>query len=353
MNEGNGKQVDPAATPRVSHDPGPPMTASLMARLFGVPLLIVTLIIGSAVVVVLLFGSISSEQERSVDDLLAVMDREPTGKVFDVALMPADKEIWQAGKELAARLQKKDAELSTEDLQKIVARLSALIARDLPRSASFREDRRGVLHFAIAALGATGEADSIAPLRKALHAEDWQTRREALKALGAAHKTVGARASAAEIASLLDDPEATVRTVAAFVLTFLASPQDEDVLAQLQRACARPGEDREVRWNAALTLARLGSSRSKDVLLAMLDRRYWAEGTPVRLEGGGGGPTEKPMPPGQVEAILRATVEAASNVQDADVRQAIEALGKDESLLVREAVRAALERLGKKTENLP
>ncbi len=353
MNEGNQGQVESTASPPASHDAGPPMSASLMARLFGVPLLIVTLIIGSAVVVVLLFGSISSEQERSVDDLLTAMEREPTGKVFDVALMPADKEIWQAGKELAARLQKKDSELSAEDMRKIVTRLSALIARDLPLSASFREDRRGVLHFAIAALGATGEPDSIAPLRKALHAEDWQTRREALKALGAAHRTAGAEASAAEVASLLEDPEPTVRTVAAFVLTFLASPQDEGVLAQLQRACDRPDEDREVRWNAALTLARLGSPRSKDVLIAMLDRRYWAEGAPVRLEGGGGAATEKPMPPGQVESILRATIEAASKVRDADVRQAIEALGKDESLLVREAVRAAMERMEQKAGNPP
>lgn len=352
MSEENHNQAGPAVTPPASHDPGPPMTASLMARLFGVPLLIVTLIIGSAVVVVLLFGSISSEQERSVDDLLTAMEREPTGKVFDVALMPADKEIWQAGKELAARLQKKDAELSAEDLRKIVTRLSALIARDLPMSASFREDRRGVLHFALAALGATGEPDSIAPLRKCLHAEDWQTRREALKALGSAHKTVGAEASVAEVASLLEDSEPTVRTVAAFVLTFLASPQDEGVLAQLERACARPDQDREARWNAALTLARLGSPRSKDVLLAMLDRRYWAESAPVRQESGGT-TTEKPMPPGQIEAILRATVEAAAKVHDADVRQAIEALGKDESLLVREAVRAALERLDRTAGDPP
>ncbi|MCE7927094.1 MAG: hypothetical protein DYG91_01140, partial [Chloroflexi bacterium CFX7] len=96
------------------------MNLSLLARLFGVPLLIVVMIIGSAVLVVLLFGSITTEQDRSVGELLGVMEREPVGKVFDLAMMPQDKEIWQAAKELAARLQQGQSPMSAADLDAVV-----------------------------------------------------------------------------------------------------------------------------------------------------------------------------------------------------------------------------------------
>ena len=54
--------LPPDETP--APDVNEPMTPRLMARLFIVPLIIVAMIIGSSVLVVLLFGWISTSQSR-------------------------------------------------------------------------------------------------------------------------------------------------------------------------------------------------------------------------------------------------------------------------------------------------
>ncbi|MCG3129337.1 MAG: hypothetical protein FLDDKLPJ_00064 [Phycisphaerae bacterium] len=318
----------------------PPMNLSLLARLFGVPLLIVVMILGSAVLVVLLFGSITTEQDRSVGELLAVMEREPVGKVFDLAMMPQDKEIWQAAKELAARLQQGQSPMSAADLDAVVDRLGRLVDRDLKATAPLPDDHLQPLHFFMSALSHTGRPGSIAPLVRCLGAAQWQTRREALKCLGAAHRTAGAREAAKEVAAALEDENATVRTVAAYVLSFLADPADESVRRRLKDICDAAEEDRELRWNAALTLARLGDDGAVPVLKDMLDRKYWEERAHVRVEGAAA--AEQPMSQPRIEMTLCASVEAAANLTDETVWAMIAELEGDVSLQVRDRVRKAL-----------
>lgn len=316
------------------------MSMSLLARLFAVPFLIVSLIVGCAVVVVLLFGSITTEQQRSVDQLLLVLEREPSGKLFDLAMTPHDKEIWQAAKELAARIQRKDVEMTDADLDRVVARLSELVDRDLKRPRVSGPNRLDPLHFFIAALAHSGRSEALPPVLRCLSAEDWRTRREAIKALAETHRNPGVSETAVRVAELLDDPEPTVRVMAAYALTFLGGRDEPAIVARLTQACDSPGEDREVRWNAALTLARWGHPSAKNLLLEMLERDYWEKRTPIRLEGPSG-VIEQPMPAAQADRILAATVEAAANLTGDDVWRAISRLEGDRSLVVQEAVRLA------------
>lgn len=315
---------------------------SLLARLFGVPFLIVTLIVGCAVVVVLLFGSITTEQQRGVDQLLATLEREPSGKLFGVAMSPQDKEIWQAAKELAARIQRKDAEMTDADMDRVVERLTSYVDRDLKRSRTPTDDRLEPLHFFIAALAHSGREEAIVPVVRCLSAEDAPTRREAIKALAEAHDAPGVRATAPRIADLLDDNDPTVRVMAAYALTFIGRAEDAAIAARLSQACASPGEDREVRWNAALTLARWGDPAAQGLILDMLDRDYWEKRTPVRLDGPGGSIVEQPMPPAQADEILTATVAAAAHLPGDDVWRAIARLESDHAPSVQAAARTAL-----------
>jgi HEAT repeat protein len=126
-------------------------------------------------------------------------------------------------------------------------------------------------------------------------------------------------------------------------MSLLARPSDETVIQLLQKALV--AEDREVRWNAALTLARLGNTQARSPLLDMLDRDYWSK-VPVRSQAANGEVVESPMPAAAVEQYLVAAVDAAANLDDVVLRESIAALRDDGSPLVASRARAALEGRG-------
>ena len=144
--------------------PAEPMTPSLMARLFGVPLLIISVVIGCAVVVVLLFGSITTDRQRSVTELLSIIESSGGEKTAGV-LLPSEKELWRVAGELAGRLTRKDAELSEPELAEVVARLSAVLERDRS-TPNHSEMGRKKLHFVMVALGHTGRSEAVEPLAR-------------------------------------------------------------------------------------------------------------------------------------------------------------------------------------------
>ncbi|MCH7527834.1 MAG: hypothetical protein IID39_10390, partial [Planctomycetes bacterium] len=135
----------------------------LMARLFGVPLLIISVILGCAVVVVLLFGSITGEQERSIDSLLTTLEASSGEKTAGV-LLPREKELWQVARELALRLGKKENELTSDELAEVVKRLSALLLRESARSEQLSPMGRKKMNYVMTALARTESAKAVEPL---------------------------------------------------------------------------------------------------------------------------------------------------------------------------------------------
>src|SRR6185503_738143 len=108
--------------------------------------------------------------------------------------------------------------------------------------------------------------------------------------------------------------------------------------------------DRELQWNAAMTLARLGSPRGKLVLMNMLDRSFW-EGIELSYEEDHV-PVRRKYEPVEVSRYLSAAIDAAAQLDDAELNEMIARLEKDKtnSFEVREAARAAIAR---KAEPLP
>jgi HEAT repeat protein len=118
--------------------------------------------------------------------------------------------------------------------------------------------------------------------------------------------------------------DAGVRKTAVHALGGFATPEARAALAA---ALADPVED--VRWNAAIALARRRDAAAAPVLLEVLDRAH--------LDGVSGMTEEQ-----RVAALVQA-VEAAAVVPDERLRPALERLrDHDPSLKVREAARAAL-----------
>src|SRR5687767_474722 len=125
------EHTPPTETPPASHDPRepvPPMTSKTLARLFIVPAMIVAMIVGSSVIVVLLFGWITTSREESIEKLVSRIEAGAGDKVVGVALLPRDKEVWQAAMELAERLQSDDPKvIAPQDRPAIAQRLEGIL----------------------------------------------------------------------------------------------------------------------------------------------------------------------------------------------------------------------------------
>ncbi len=321
-----------------------PSGGSVVLKLVGVPLLIVTLIVGGAITVVILFGRVSAEKDKSVTELLAAVESPHGEKLLDVALMPRDKEIWQAARELAMRLDKKEVEVSPADLDVIVQRLTALCDRMLASAGELGKTGVQKFEFVLAALARTDRPEAVAPVVRCLECPLWEIRRSAVQALASMHEVPGVRAAGLTPICRLaaDDPEPVVRTVAAYALSFVADPTDTEAVEALTAICTGSEDQREVIWNAALSLARLGSPAGRAELLDMLDRSYWSEKVTMRIESAPGQIVESPMPPARIDEHLIAAIDAVSHLDDEELWSAVRALETDPSPQVVNRVREVM-----------
>lgn len=339
--DADGPPTDRAEpVPGAAADPVEPMTGSLMMRLFAVPAVIVGAIVGCAVLVVVLFGSISNESERSIDQLVSVLETSRGERSVGGVLLPRDKEVWQAGPELVLRLRKKESELTPAALTDIAVRMARLLEADAAISDQLTAEGRKRLHLLMQAMAATEEPMGVRLFVDLLGDEVAETRREALMALAALTAVEETRAALPAIRRVADDEHAVVRMVATVLLGQLASGDDEDSVEVLRRRYV--DEDREVRWNAALSLARIGDGSGSSLLADMLRRPYWQDEVRASVRQENGRNVEYPMPPTAVARYLAAAIEAAANLDGATLWSRIEELASDPSPAVADKARAAL-----------
>ena len=277
-------------------------TPFLVLQFFIFPLSIVAV----CVTVFVIFGLIASEGKG------------PRQYLDEVRTGSANRR-WQAAFELTKVLQAhRDPALKDARFVEEAVRTFSESAGDDPR----------VRRYLALALGRLGDRRAVPALLQAAkdsaangaHA-DPETQIYAVWALGA----IGDPSAEPELASLARSEDAGVRKTAVHALGSLPSAEARATLAA---ALDDPIED--VRWNAAVALARRRDPAAVPVLLEMLDRAHL---------GAVAGMTEEQ----RVDTLLQA-VEAAAVVPDARLRAPLESLrDRDASLKVREAARAALE----------
>jgi HEAT repeat protein len=276
-------------------------TPFLVLQFFVFPLGIVAV----CVAVFLVFGLIASEGKGAREYLAEVR----TGGA---------NRRWQAAFELSKVLQAgKDPALRDEAFVQELIRTFQEADRDDPR----------VRRYLALALGRLGDRRAVPSLRAAAAAPadgsstDPETRVYAVWALGA----IADEAALPELRAIAADPDAGLRKAAVHAMGAFPDAATREALA---RALEDPVED--VRWNAALGLARHGDRRAAPTLARMLDRSQLA-GVPGLT------------PEQQDEALLEA-VKGAARLADAELAPALTRLREgDPSPKVREAARVALE----------
>ncbi len=322
-----------------------PLTFGTLGRFFAVPLVIISTIVGGAVLVVLLFGGPAAPSKRSVDALLQALESTSGERSMGI-LLPREKELWQTALELSVRLENKDkdGELSEADLTSVSDRLGTMVRADLEnlhRISSIGDDRaiqRDVrskrLEFMIRALGRTERPDAIGTLVDIVRAGESPYALVAMQMLADLREHDQAREAVGPMMTLLASANQNeTRLVACTALSVLAARGNPAVIDAL--TSARLTGDGEVGWSASLALARLGSNSGKPTLFDLLDRSFLESGKLYHVRDESGTLHRYQLPPERVEGLMVAAIDAASNLGDADLWETIEGLQSDGSPVVR------------------
>ena len=278
--------------------------SSLVLDLLVFPLVIVAVGVG----VFVLFGLITAEGKGP-------------GDYLDLIRTGDSNRRWQAAYELSKVIQgRRDPELSDP---RLVGRMVSLFDET-------KGDDPRVRRFLALALGRLGNAQAVPALVEYLRdvrrgeGTDSETQIYAVWALGA----IGDDAAIPELVALATHEDPGLRKTAVHALGAFRS---EEATAALERALLDPVDD--VRWNAALALARHGHTAAVPVLEQMLDREQLARSEAVTPE--------------QTEEILLQAIAGAALLSDARLSARLAELGSDDpSLRVRAAARRSLEQRG-------
>lgn len=273
-------------------------TPFLLLQFFVFPMSIVAV----CVAVFVIFGLVASEGGGAREYLAEVRNRNA-----------GVSRRWQAAFELSKVLQAgKDPALKDGRFVEEVVAVFAEAEGDDPR----------VRRYLALALGRLGDARAVPVLAEAARAAaDEETRIYAVWSLGA----IGDPAAVPVLAETARHDDAGLRKAAVHALGSFAT---EETRAVLLRALGDAAAD--VRWNAALSLARHGDAQAAPVLVEMMDRQ--------RLAGVSG------LTSAQADEVLLQAVQVARAVRTPEVRGALERLrDSDPALNVRESARKSLE----------
>jgi HEAT repeat protein len=190
---------------------------------------------------------------------------------------------------------------------------------------------RRYLALAIGRLDPPLPADAVADLTKALDDPDSETRISVIWALGSS----GDPAVVPRLISLYTAPDADAGIRKMIVYALGALPGD---VQQTTLRTALQDSTADVRWNAAVALARHGNHEGVSVLKQMLDRPYVEQTVKREVR------QDEDQDP--VADVMISGLRAAASLKDGALRPAVETLGQDKSLKVRQAAIEALKVIG-------
>lgn len=228
---------------------------------------------------------------------------------------------WQKAFELSNELNRKQGIIRNQGaMQEVVHILGDTVHYD--------SKTRGYMAMALSHFRAP---EAVEALRKALADESEDVQLYALWALG----VVQAREAAVSIVPFLRSKNEQLRKIAVYVLGVLG---DKGTIAPIRVLLDDSVAD--VRWNAALSLARFGDDSGREVLLQMLERE--------QLE------THYHLSEAEIEKIMINALRGLTLIGDAESLKILQTVSRnDKNLKVRQAAMDAIESQKGRREELP
>jgi hypothetical protein len=290
-------------------------------RFFVVPLVLV----GASVAVFAGLGALVGEGPPGPADLV---ERIATG---------GKNARWQAAQELSNQVHQ-----GVLDPRRDPA-LSAALGRAFVRARAEGDDPR-ILQYLARLLGRSDPAAAGPVLREALADGNPDVRVFVIAALA----EMGDPGDVEAILARLSDLDPAVRAVAAFAGASLAAANGGAARPEWRAPLRAALDDAsvDVRWNAALGLARLGDPAAADLVWRMLHRDY-VRGHLAPAEGAGGGflspaGADPATPEQRTETVLLNALSAAFRLRDRSMLDGVKALESDPSDAVKDwALRAS------------
>ena len=249
-------------------------------------------------------------------------DRSPRDYLMEIQRGGSDRR-WPAAYELSRQMA--DPKVRADRA------LAADLVKAFQESSGDPQVRR-YLALAIGRLDPPLPADAIADLTHALNDPDSETRISVIWALGSS----GDPAVVERLIPLYvaPDSDAGVRKMVVYALGALPGDAQMDTL----RTALNDGVQ-DVRWNAAVALARHGGRDGVPVLKQMLDRAYVEQSVKVTVR------QDEDRDP--IADVMISGLRAAAALKDESLRPLVSSLSEsDRSLKVREAARQALGVMG-------
>ncbi len=176
-----------------------------------------------------------------------------------------------------------------------------------------RHDDSRVRQYLALAMGRTGNEKFLNPLLSSLKENNPENLSAFIYALG----MLGEKESATAIYPYLNNPEPKIRLTAVMALGNIGN---REAIPFIKKALY--DTEPNVQWDAAIALAKMGDAAGREILLKLLDRNYLTDFKEVDTQ--------------EQTHIVLVTMEAAANLNDQKLNEAIAQLGQsDQNMNVR------------------
>lgn len=297
-----------------------PSFGKQMAQLVVIPAVITLAAVG----IVVLFAQLGGQQDNIEDQLNRLRQSGGAGRMAYGLQDPRYKDRSFAAASLAEHIREVKDPAERQ-------RISKELIDILDHNVAPEEEMMQI--YLLIALGRLGQDDGLEAIIQRFNARESKTREGAIYGVAAwaddQSRLEQARRAVPGLTKLLADEVAVVRMQAAATLGTIAQPGDEAVTDALWEAAAgATGEDREVYWNAAVALARLGDPRGSQIVATLLlDRQALSQLTDTEQRGGRTGAM---LSGRSQDQIILNTLKAAVTMTDPIVWDKIKALAEDD-----------------------
>jgi len=288
-------------------------------------------IVGVAVGVALMFGKVAGTADSIDDHIRRLQQSDPGQGKMAIGLQdPRYKDRMLEAYNIATLI---PTIKSPEERQRVSAALVDTLEKHI------QPDEDILQLYLLTAIGNLGQPGAFDHIYGRLDSPHLRAREGAISGVLAWPNEDEKRRAVPKLVRLLEDPDAMVRQKSAAALGSLGSPDNASVMEGLRAAMNSDGlAMREVVWNAAVALARLGDENgAKFVVNVLLDRP-----TLAKLPSGEEGGTSRTLSRDKQDLVILSTLAATPKMPQAIVWDKIKSLADNET---NRAVRSAARQL--------